>query len=107
MGSEMCIRDSISRDLDKFSLTYDQDFLSLHDKAEILIERNEKRKEMSQTALQEIQTYIDLHKEVLEHSVLVMQYGSVESLGIVGLVAGELAEQYQRPAFVFAKTSIT
>lgn len=96
----------ISRDLDKFSLTYDQDFLSLHDKAEILIERNEKRKEMSQTALQEIQTYIDLHKEVLEHSVLVMQYGSVESLGIVGLVAGELAEQYQRPAFVFAKTSI-
>lgn len=96
----------ISRDLDKFSLTYDQDFLSLHDKAEILIERNEKRKKMTQTALQEIQTYINLHKEVLEHSVLVMQYGSVESLGIVGLVAGELAEQYQRPAFVFAKTSI-
>lgn len=95
----------IVTDLNKFSVTYDDDFFNIHEKAKNLIERNEKRKEMTNEAFKEIHAYLNIHEEILKHSVLVVRYGSVESLGIIGLVAGELAEIYQKPAFVFAKTA--
>lgn len=66
-----------------------------------LNETNEIRKEVSREAFQQAEEYIDKHK-LLEDHILVIYIEDV-SEGVVGLVAGQLTEKYSKPSIVFTE----
>ena len=66
--------------------------------AETLEQLNKKRKNEQLLALKEIK------QRGISHDSVIVEVGNWHE-GILGIVAGHLVEDYQRPAFVFTKTS--
>lgn len=66
----------------------------------IMKEINENRKEMSREYLKEAEKYL-LENHDTSNSVLVVRNKNFHE-GIVGIIAGKLAEKYSKPAYVFS-----
>ncbi|HIZ44165.1 MAG TPA: DHH family phosphoesterase [Firmicutes bacterium] len=79
-----------------FSPDMDREMCALADK---LIKRNEERKEMVTSSLGRI------HVNPTESPIVV--FDELCSAGIIGIVAGKIAEQYNKPALVFCGTGDT
>ena len=85
-------------------LSYDNQFeneeeiTAMNQLADLLIKRNEMRKEMVKEAIARIQ--------VDESKIPIIVYDKECSAGIIGIVAGELSEKYHVPALVFSGEKI-
>lgn len=62
---------------------------------------NNERKEIVQGAIEDAETYLEAHPEELNRKTLVICHRRWPA-GIVGIVAGRLAEKYSRPVVVIA-----
>ena len=69
--------------------------------AEVLKERNEKRKELTKFYYEECLDYILKNKLENDHAFVIVNDKIPE--GLIGLVAGKIKERFQKPSFVFAK----
>jgi single-stranded-DNA-specific exonuclease len=65
-----------------------------------LKEINETRKEMSRKSVKDAENYID-NFDLKNDSVIIVRNKEFHE-GIVGIIAGKLAEKYQKPAYVFS-----
>lgn len=72
----------------------------LHEQVKTLVKNNEKRRELVRSSMLEADEL--MKKEVLRRPIVL--YSPNFSEGIIGIIAGQLAEQYQTPAIVFTDT---
>ena len=72
----------------------------LHEQVKTLVKNNEKRRELVRSSMLEADEL--MKKEVLRRPIVL--YSPNFSEGIIGIIAGRLAEQYQTPAIVFTDT---
>lgn len=72
----------------------------LHEQVKTLVKNNEKRRELVRSSMLEADEL--MKKEVLRRPIVL--YNPNFSEGIIGIIAGQLAEQYQTPAIVFTDT---
>jgi single-stranded-DNA-specific exonuclease len=81
------------------ALTYDGDYVTSIRKATILTEINNKRKSLKEKYLKILLEKIQ--KENLENNRPLIVYEENIPEGLVGILAGQLAEQFATPTFVF------
>lgn len=81
------------------TLTTEKESSSLHKRVKTLIARNEERKARTKESFTEAMSAMQGHEE---DPFLVIVLPTCPS-GLVGLVAGKLTEQYQRPSIVLSK----
>lgn len=72
----------------------------LHEQVKTLVKNNERRRELVRSSMLEADEL--MKKEVLRRPIVL--YNPNFSEGIIGIIAGQLAEQYQTPAIVFTDT---
>lgn len=72
----------------------------LHEQIKTLVKNNERRRELVRSSMLEADEL--MKKEVLRRPIVL--YNPNFSEGIIGIIAGQLAEQYQTPAIVFTDT---
>lgn len=73
---------------------------NLHEQVKTLVKNNERRRELVRSSMLEADEL--MKKEVLRRPIVL--YNPNFSEGIIGIIAGQLAEQYQTPAIVFTDT---
>ncbi len=75
-------------------------FLKLHALADTVIERNVDRRRITEEALERSDALIS--QQCLADDAVYIIYDTQVSEGVMGIVAGKLAEKYMRPVIVFA-----
>ena len=90
----------LSQELDVFALDYDEQLLKLHALADTVIERNVDRRRITEEALERSDALIS--QQCLADDAVYIIYDTQVSEGVMGIVAGKLAEKYMRPVIVFA-----
>ena len=90
----------LSQELDVFALDYDEQLLKLHALADTVIERNVDRRSITEEALERSDALIS--QQCLADDAVYIIYDTQVSEGVMGIVAGKLAEKYMRPVIVFA-----
>lgn len=90
----------LSQELDVFALDYDEQLLKLHALADTVIERNIDRRRITEEALERSDALIS--QQCLADDAVYIIYDTQVSEGVMGIVAGKLAEKYMRPVIVFA-----
>ena len=78
---------------------YREALFATAEKAQILIQRNEERKKLSKEAEKRADKIIE--ENHLSNTKPLILYDPLTSEGIIGIVAGQLAEKYCTPALVF------
>lgn len=79
-------------------LSEDQDFIE--DKFYFIKEINEKRKAMTRAFLDNAEGILDVEFDDSQKAIIIRNKDYHE--GIVGIIAGKLAEEFQRPSYVFS-----
>lgn len=82
-------------------LTATEDSEDLRSRCQELIKRNEERKTKTEEILTEAEVLMESHKD--DNVIVLVPKGSL--IGIAGLVAGKLTEEYHRPAIVLAEVN--
>lgn len=90
----------LSQELDVFALDYDEQLLKLHSLADTVIERNVERRRITEEALERSDALIS--QQCKADDAVYIIYDTQVSEGVMGIVAGKLAEKYMRPVIVFA-----
>ena len=70
--------------------------------AKHLDELNKKRQDMTELYMREVEKQIDLDENKIVKSKIIFAHGTDWPEGIVGLVAGKIAEKYYRPTLVMS-----
>lgn len=69
--------------------------------AKHILRQNEKRRNLTDSGIKLINNAIDKHPQLLAHNAVIVQ--ATVHAGVVGIIAGRLADKYQKPCFVFTK----
>lgn len=80
----------------------DEETERLTELAKLLIKRNEKRREVVKASM--ILTNNIIKEENLENDAVMVVYHPDFDEGIIGIIAGQLAEDYRRPAIAFTNS---
>ena len=69
--------------------------------AKHILRQNAKRRNLTDSGIKLITNHIEKNPDLLIHNALVIN--SAAHVGVVGIIAGRLADKYQKPCFVFTK----
>jgi single-stranded-DNA-specific exonuclease len=79
-----------------------EDFAKAKELAQHLDQLNKKRQDMTEKYMNEVKTQIEFDNEKKVKTKVIVAYGENWPEGIVGLVAGKIAEKYYRPTFIMS-----